>query len=269
VAENVRDLSCQRPLVKICGLTRPEDVRLATSLGAWALGFVFAPSPRRLTAARAAVLVQTARRLAAAAPAGEAPLCIGVFGNESPAAVAETAETIGLDAVQLHGERSEAAPVRALLSTSRPRTLVIRAVPVPAGGVSRSRLRGAIARASEGADLLLLDTKFETSWGGSGRPFAWGLAGEAMDGDLHPPYLVAGGITPDNADRALRESGAWGIDVSSGVERSPGVKDEARVRALFRAVAACRAVYRADLCGEGRSAADHGGREEGLRFEHS
>jgi phosphoribosylanthranilate isomerase len=225
-------------LVKICGLTRPEDVALAVELGAWAVGFVFAPSPRRVTGDVARRLVFVARETAARGPLLHGPLMVGVFGDSPAETIVDMAAAVGLDAVQLHGSQPDAAAVRDALGDRGLPVLVIRAIPVSAGTASVADLRKAVAASWEGADLILFDTRAEGRWGGTGMTFSWGPVREAAG---HSPYLVAGGIGPHNVREALDVSGAWGVDVSSGVERSPGIKDEALLRALFAPGAACPA----------------------------
>jgi phosphoribosylanthranilate isomerase len=244
------------PVVKICGLTRLEDAQLAWDLGAWALGLVFAPSPRRLTPAAARRLLDglagaSGAGLAAKPGMGESgetfgahrdlrpdPLFVGVFGDASAEEIGEVAGLVGLDAVQLHGTGvPEAKGLRAALSSLGRAVIVIKAVPVDPGRMDVAHLREAVARARDKADLVLLDTRTDRSFGGTGATFPWTLAAEVADGF---PFLVAGGIGPANVRTALDQSGAWGVDVSSGVERSPGIKDAERVRRLMRAVAAKR-----------------------------
>jgi phosphoribosylanthranilate isomerase len=224
-------------------------VTLAVELGAWAAGFVFAPGPRRVTGDVARRLVLGAREAAARrgfgdgpAPEGDrrgplarGPLMVGVFGDSAAEVIVDMVQAVGLDAVQLHGSRPDAAAVRDLLGDRAPGVLIIRAIPVPAAGVSVAELRERVAGAREGADVILFDTRAGGRWGGTGRTFPWGLARKAA-GDS--PYLVAGGIGPHNVREALEASGAWGVDVSSGVEQSPGIKDETLLRALFAAGAA-------------------------------
>lgn len=218
-------------MVKICGLTRPEDVILAGELGAWALGFVFAPSPRRLTPAAARGLIGSL----AGADGGQAgaplPLTVGVFAGSTPEDIAQVAEEVGLDAVQLHGRGGpDSDAVRAALAARGYPALIIQAVPVGPHADAREALAGAVARARGQADVVLLDTGTAEGFGGTGTPFWWRLAAEVGEG---LPLLVAGGITPGNVRGALDESGAWGVDVSSGVETSPGVKDPLLLRELF------------------------------------
>jgi phosphoribosylanthranilate isomerase len=104
---------------------------------------------------------------------------------------------------------------------------------VPAGASDAATLYAAIVAAREQADVVLLDTCMGGRFGGTGTPFPWPLAGEAADG---APLLVAGGIDPDTAVEALRGSGAWGVDVSSGVESSPGIKDARLLGSLFERI---------------------------------
>lgn len=229
----------RRPLVKICGLTRLEDVLLARALGAWAVGFVFAPSPRRVTPAAARGLVEL---VAASNPVDPAardphstlptppPLTVGVFGDTPAEAIASVVEDVGLDVVQLH---SPAGPggdaVREALAGRGCSLLVIQAVPVPSEGIDPRALKSAASAARRQADIVLLDTSAFGRFGGTGTPFPWAMAREVEEG----PVLIAGGIHADNVTAALRESNAWGVDVSSGIERSPGIKDEAMMRRLF------------------------------------
>lgn len=216
------------PVVKICGLTRPEDVRLACALGAWALGLVFAPSPRRLTPAAARRLVAAARE----APTG--PLVIGVFADVPAEEIALVVHEVGLDGVQLHGLAGpQADEVRAAVGPQDRPLLIVKAVPVSPAGTRPQDLARAVAAADEAADIMLLDTMAGGRFGGSGTAFPWRLAREAAE-DV--PLLVAGGIGPDNVHAALGESGAWGVDVSSGVERAPGIKEAGLLTRLFAEV---------------------------------
>jgi phosphoribosylanthranilate isomerase len=266
-------------VVKICGLTRVEDVIMARGLGAWALGFVFAPSVRRLAPSAARALIDEAVRIASTAgpadvatgateegeppevagsSAGEGPLTVGVFGNVSADDIAQVVEQVGLDAVQLHGDAGpRARSVREALagwesplrlagrsgstgrSTAGPRpvargVLIIQAVPVAAEGCDHAALREKVEQARAEADLILLDTGTPARFGGTGAAFPWELARESAEG---APLLVAGGIGPGNVRVALERSSAWGVDVSSGVEASPGTKDVRLMERLFAQVA--------------------------------
>jgi phosphoribosylanthranilate isomerase len=223
-----------RPLVKICGLTRPEDVILAARLGAWAIGFVFAPSPRQVTPSAARRLALAASPSQSGATWRNGPVTVGVFGDTSPGVVQATVDAVGLQAVQLHGAKPGACAVRRAFAGRARRPLIIQTVVVPAEGGSRESVGDAAAPCREHADLILFDTGSRGRTGGTGRTFPWEVAREAGG---EAPFLIAGGITPHNVTKALETSGAWGVDVSSGVEWAPGIKDEARMRELFAAVA--------------------------------
>ncbi len=228
------------PVVKLCGLTRPEDVLAACALGVWCLGFVFAASPRRVTPGAARGLAEKAR--AGATEPGEsqgtAPLLAGVFVDSAAAEIAEIVREVGLDAVQLHGARGPAVgEVRSALDGLGRRVVVIEAVPVDLDTVDASALSRAIVQARGGADVVLLDTRVSARFGGSGTAFPWSVARDAVR-SAGPGFrlLVAGGIGPDNVRTALSESGAWGVDVSSGIESAPGIKERGLMERLVAQV---------------------------------
>lgn len=192
-------------MVKICGITSEADALLAVGLGADAVGFVFAPSPRQ-------VATTTASDIAKRLP--HDVLAVGVFRDEAAARVVEIANTIGLGAVQLHGH--ETAEQTRWVAERVPR--VIKAF---AAG------ERAIARFEEyGADYLLIDGPSP----GSGDVFDWRLA----EGVVDPRRLiVSGGLRPDNVAQAVIHLRPFGVDVASGVEQAPGVKDPNLVRAFI------------------------------------
>jgi phosphoribosylanthranilate isomerase len=199
--------------VKICGLTVPEEARACAELGAWGIGVVFAAeSPRRVDAARAAEVL-------AALPAGVAR--VGVFVGASPEAMAGVARAAGLTHLQVHG----GDPAAARRASGLP---VIEGVRVD-GAAALAR-----ARASA-ADLVLLDAAVAGRHGGTGRGFDWGLL-EAEP--LGRPFALAGGLRPETVGAAVARLRPAVLDVSTGVESSPGRKDPARVRAFVEAVAA-------------------------------
>ena len=244
------------PLVKVCGLTRAADASLAASLGVWALGFVFAESPRQVSPEQARAV---AREVTQGAPAGGTrrgrvaaleraaavrPRLVGVFRDATLENVAATVDEVGLDGVQLHGAESPADVVRLrdlVAGRGRP-LLVIKALGVrveanddgmPAGRVGATeaaRLEERAAAFRPVVDLLLLDTCVGGVAGGTGVSFPWEAARPlAASG----PVLVAGGLKPETARAALRLTGAAGVDISSGVETAPGAKDQAALRRLF------------------------------------
>lgn len=203
-------------LVKICGITSEGDALLSVALGADALGFVFAPSRRQLSH-------QAARRIAERVP--PEILTVGVFRNEAPARVVEITNSIGLRAAQLHGD--ETADDTAWVAERVP--LVIKAF--PAGHRNIERL------SSYGARLIMVDAESP----GSGKVFDWRLA----EGVVDPARLiVSGGLSADNVSDAIAHLRPFGVDVSTGVEASPGVKDPRKVRAFI--VAARKAAGESD-----------------------
>lgn len=200
--------------VKLCGLTRVEDVALAARSGATHAGMIFVPgSKRAVDLDEASVLALTARDMGIKA--------VGVFRDAPLGHVERAAAALRLDAVQLHGRESEVEI--AALRSRVPASTELWAV----CGVAASA-----APARVGADRSLFDTLRDGASGGTGSGFDWGLVQSRPD--LGRAFL-AGGIGPANA-RAASRVGAHGLDVGSGVEASPGVKDRAKVEALFAAL---------------------------------
>jgi phosphoribosylanthranilate isomerase len=192
--------------VKVCGLRTSADVDVAVSSGADAVGFLFATSPRQVDPA-------TARSLVAVAGA---TLTVGVFHRQPVEEVRAIAEATGVGAVQLHGDY----PKDAFTALADPRWQLIRAVPFSAPDLRVG---------AYGDQFLLVDAPR----GGSGE--SWDYASVAgLDGQ----WLLAGGLTPASVAAAVGASRAWGVDVSSGVESSRGVKDHGLIRDF---VAAARA----------------------------
>jgi phosphoribosylanthranilate isomerase len=188
--------------VKICGVTNEDDALLAVAMGADALGFVFAPSPRQ-------VHPETVRDIVKRLP--HEVLTVGVFRNERPERVVEIVNKCGLGGAQLHGGETpdDVASVR------RRVPFVIRALPA---GDKRLTVEGAA-----GADAVLVDSPQP----GSGTVFDWSLAEGAPDGVR---LILAGGLNPDNVADAIRKVRPWGVDSASGTEASPGRKDATLVR---------------------------------------
>ncbi len=200
--------------IKICGVRRLEDAVLATELGASALGFVFWPSsPRFIDPYRA-------RPIVAALP--PFVTTVGVFVNQPSEFVAEVARLLGLGAVQLHGDEPEGMYAR---SGWR----VIKAVPVAAGDRA---LTDRVAAVSPQATVLL-DAHDPIKRGGTGRPIDWTQAAAVA---RMRPIILSGGLNADNVGAAIEAVEPYAIDVSSGVESAPGIKDVAKMRALFEAV---------------------------------
>jgi phosphoribosylanthranilate isomerase len=200
--------------VKICGITRRKDALLAVELGAAALGFNFYPPSPRYIAPSAAV--EIIRQL----PPFVMP--VGVFADETDAEhVITVAREAGVAAVQLHG------PALPVMDGPLGEYPVILAVPVG----EDFRPEG-LSRFTAGA--FLLDTFDRKLLGGTGKTFDWSVAREAK---RYGHVILAGGLTPQNVARAIREVRPYAVDVASGVESAPRVKDAAKLRAFFAAVA--------------------------------
>ncbi len=197
--------------VKICGITRGEDARLAVELGASAVGFVFWPaSPRFIHPDAARAIVSSLPPFVAA---------IGVFVDEAPDLVQTTARHVGLSAVQLHGAETPEYVARLGLR-------VIKSVRAD---------EASLARLDEWADTvtLLVDAPDDERKGGTGIRPDWSVAARMA---ARRPLALAGGLAADNVGQAIRVVRPIGVDVSSGVEQSPGVKDHAAMRRFFEAV---------------------------------
>ncbi len=205
--------------VKICGLSTPESIAVATEAGARYVGFVFfAKSPRNLPA-------EAARTLAAEVPPGVAKVALVVDADD--ALLDEIVARVPLDMLQLHGRES---PERVAEIRARYGLPVMKAI-----GIATEADLPAIARYEAVADQLLIDAKPAPGAdlpGGNGLVFDWRLlAGRKWQ----KPWMLAGGLTPENVARAINLTGARQVDVSSGVERAPGVKDAALIRAFIAA----------------------------------
>lgn len=193
--------------VKVCGITTEEDALLAAALGADAVGLVFAASARRVSVGQAR---EIARRLPPEI------LTVGVFRDERKERVVEAANRAGLRAVQLHGRETpeDCQWIRERVP------LTIRAF--AAGDPGLERLD------TYGADLTLIDSATP----GSGQVFDW----QVLDGaPVGRSFILAGGLTPQNVADAVAAVRPWGVDVSSGVEASPGRKDPVKLREFIRA----------------------------------
>jgi indole-3-glycerol phosphate synthase/phosphoribosylanthranilate isomerase len=209
IAEAARALVHGR--VKLCGLTRGEDVALVARSGATHAGFIFVPgTPRAIDLAQGVELTAMARR--------SGMKSVGVFRDADVRTVAVTADRLGLDAVQLHGTED----ARAIRSAIPPSTEVW----------ALCGVTSIAAPMRDGADRSLFDTMIGRTSGGTGQAFDW----ESLKGrpDL-PAAFLAGGIGPRNA-RRVALIGAYGLDVGSGVEAVPGAKDAAKVKDLFAAL---------------------------------
>lgn len=196
--------------VKVCGLSTPESVREAVDAGADAVGFVLTTSPREVSPDQVRILLPLV-------PAGVH--AVGVFRHEAAADAVATARASGLSWVQLHGRRT-ADDVKSVHDAGM---RLIRAVTM---GASQDEF------ADLGEDVFLIDAAVP----GSGE--SWDYASVRDKGLESRAWLLAGGLEPGNVAFAAAAAGAWGVDVSSGVESSRGVKDLAKIRAFVTAAKA-------------------------------
>lgn len=207
--------------VKICGLTRPADVQAALTAGAGWLGFVFFPrSPRAISPEMAAPLAESV-------PSGRAR--VGLFVDPDDATLDATLARVAIDVIQLHGAET---PTRITEIRARHGLPVMKAV-----GLSGPQDLPALWDYGLAADLLLVDAKPSTADdlpGGNGLSFDWRLLSGRRP---LKPWFLAGGLTAGNVAEAIRLTGAPGVDVSSGVETGPGVKDAGMISAFCTAVA--------------------------------
>jgi len=196
--------------VKICGVTRLPDALDAARLGADALGFNFWPrSKRHVNAA-------TARQIIARLPPFVTP--VGVFVNQSEGEMRAIAAETGIQVFQLHGDEPPELCARLPLP-------VVKAIPV-------DQVRTLSKLLSYEVQAFLLDTP-SRGYGGSGEPFDWSLAEGVSE---VAPVVLAGGLTPENVGAAIRAVRPWAVDVASGVESSPGVKNPGRMARFVSAV---------------------------------
>jgi phosphoribosylanthranilate isomerase len=188
--------------VKICGITNEDDALFAVAMGADAVGFIFAPSPRQIAPQQ---VYDITRRLPPEV------LTVGVFRDELPARVVDLALRSGVKAVQLHGRETPEQTAEVAGSIR----WVVKAFAATSPELSRADRYG--------TDLVLVDAPSP----GSGKVFDWGLASE-VPSNLR--LILAGGLDPDNVADAIEVVEPWGVDVSTGVEASPGKKDPSKVR---------------------------------------
>ena len=208
-------VSTHAPRIKFCGITKPPDAEFAVSLGAWAIGMILWPgSPRHVPTDTAAEIAATVRRRVEIA---------GVFVNPTLEELTEAAEAIGLTLLQLHGQEG---PVFCAEAARRTGCKVIKAARVH----SRAEIQ---ALAAFHTDYHLLDSYVRGVPGGTGEAFEWELAAGHRSS---VPVILSGGLTPENVASATRIVRPFAVDVASGVEISPGVKDRDRMTAFARAV---------------------------------
>jgi phosphoribosylanthranilate isomerase len=205
--------------IKICANTSLEDASLAVDAGADAVGFVFAPSPRRVTREQVAAIAPLL------SPAAEK---IGVFVDAGLEEIEQTVSASGLTGVQLHSAAGPDLPSR-LRSRFGPEFRILRVVHFGPGATEEA----ATLTQDANVDAILVDSRTATAVGGTGIAFDWQKARASVFQNAesrHGRMVVAGGLTPANISEAIATLKPWGVDVVTGVEATPGKKDPAKVR---------------------------------------
>ena len=203
------------PKIKICGITRKVDALYAAALGVDALGFIFADSPRK-------VEPEVVRKISMTLPPFVST--VGVFVDTALDKVKYFATTCRLDWIQLHGKESPTDCADLGLP-------VLKAIRVKdmTSIQAMEPYKGFVGG-------FVLDTYVKGQKGGTGKTFDWALAQEAKQ---YGPVILAGGLTPDDVDDAVQQVSPYGVDVSSGVEIAPGIKDHDKIRRFLERVRAC------------------------------
>jgi phosphoribosylanthranilate isomerase len=210
--------------VKFCGMTRPQDAALAAEIGASYVGVVFADGPRRMDAASAKAIF---------AAAGNGVKHVGVFGTNDPDEIREHADEAGLDVVQLHAD-PKPGDIGAIRRKFRGEIWA-------AVRIASSHIPSNAEPLFDTADAVVLDARSEKRLGGTGRALPWGdLAAELARDRGSSAVVLAGGLKPQNVALAIRTLAPDVVDVSSGVETSPGVKDPWLMREFYAAAIGVR-----------------------------
>jgi len=199
--------------VKICGITNKKDALLAIEVGADAIGFIFAESPRQITPAKAKAIIRTLPPLIKT---------VGVFVNEEPARIKEIKSFCGLDLIQLHGDESPEI-CRDLMPHS-----------IKAFRIQNERDLKNIERYQGAVRAVLLDTFQKGKAGGTGKTFDWSLAVKAKETGL--PIILSGGLGPENIQEAISTVKPYAVDVNSGIEKRPGKKDPVLMKQLMEKI---------------------------------
>lgn len=202
--------------VKICGITNLGDARFAAGAMADYLGFIFyEKSPRFINPAEAGAIINWI----------EGPEKVGVFVNQPLDDVNRIAKESGLDLVQLHGDET----LEYCQLIEKP---IIKAIHITPD-YDLEELKAKVLLYSEVATFLLFDSKIDNQWGGTGKSFDWDILKE-ITGEV--PFFLSGGLNPDNVKEAIEKVHPFAVDISSGVEEEPGIKDFEKIEAVMEAV---------------------------------
>jgi phosphoribosylanthranilate isomerase len=199
--------------VKICGITNMEDALLAAEMGADALGFIFAESPRRITPKKARIIIRSLPPMVKT---------VGVFVNEEPARIKEIKSECGLDLIQLHGDESPA-----ICRDLMPHSIKAYRIQNETSIKNIKRYKGVVR-------AILLDTYQKRKAGGTGRTFDWSLAIKAKGAGI--PIILSGGLGLENIQEAIRSVDPYAVDINSGIEKRPGKKDPVLLKQLMEKI---------------------------------
>jgi anthranilate synthase/indole-3-glycerol phosphate synthase/phosphoribosylanthranilate isomerase len=248
-------------VVKVCGTTNAEDALTACREGANFIGVIFVPKSKRcVTAEQAKEVVQNVRKFGERTAATEfpetpqssdsplaslvaksrvleditrRPLVVGVFQNQSPGFIKQMVSECGLDMVQLHGNEGMMAASKTNCGAPAIRVVDIETDP-ETGKAASNAVNILLESITSDPVAILLDTSIKGSkeGGGTGVTFDWSIAEKIQSAGL--PVIIAGGLTPENVEDAVSSVRPWGVDVSSGLEASPGKKDHAKIKAFVQ-----------------------------------
>jgi phosphoribosylanthranilate isomerase len=210
--------------VKFCGMTRPQDAALGAEIGASYIGVVFADGPRRVTPTQARTILDAA---------GDTVKRVGVFGTNAPEEIQRASDVVLLDVVQLHADPTPAdvSAIRESFDGEIWAAVRISATHIPSEAESLFDV----------ADAVVLDAKSGEGLGGTGRALPWNALATDLARDRGSSAVVlAGGLNPTNVGSAIKTLAPDVVDVSSGIESEPGVKDPWLMRQFFAAVAGSR-----------------------------
>jgi phosphoribosylanthranilate isomerase len=209
-----------RTRIKLCGMTRPEDIATAVEAGADAVGLIFYPKSKRY------VTVEHAARLRRAVPAFVD--VVALFVNAADDDIKRVLDVVGPDLLQFHGDESPEA-------CERPGRRYMKAFRVGGPGAETASELARTCADYRGAAGWLFDS-YSVGYGGSGLAFEHSMLHDVQADRLSAPVILSGGLSPDNVQAAVATLRPYGVDVSSGVEESPGIKSAARIHAFVQAV---------------------------------
>jgi len=211
--------------LKVCGITNIKDAISCANCGVNGLGFIFCKSKRQITPKDAGAIIKQI---------DESIFKVGVFQNQPVSYVAEIARISGINFIQLHGNE-DIEYIKKLKKLTKDSYQIIKVIPVDDSSSIMLNEDSLKAWNRWPVSFFLLDTKIKDQCGGLGRTFPWEFAARFGE-SVKTPYFLAGGIGPDNIKDALNLLSPWAVDVNSGVENAPGIKDIKKVENTIRII---------------------------------